>query len=122
MEKKAKQGDKELKRQLELMQEVLATLKLGKPARSLENIDGDEMKLLQLLTTKPVMYVCNVEDTNIITGNELSKRVEKMAEENKSKFYCISAKLEADIANLDSEEEKQNFYQNLAYKNQDLME
>ncbi|BET29469.1 MULTISPECIES: redox-regulated ATPase YchF [Wolbachia] len=109
LEKKAKQGDKELKRQLELMQEVLATLKLGKPARSLENIDEDEMKLLQLLTTKPVMYVCNVEDTNIITGNELSKRVEKMAEENKSKFYCISAKLEADIANLDSEEEKQNF-------------
>lgn len=109
LEKKAKQGDKELKRQLELMQEVLATLKLGKPARSLENIDGDEMKLLQLLTTKPVMYVCNVEDTNVITGNELSKKVERMAEENKSKFYCISAKLEADIANLNSEEEKQSF-------------
>ncbi|MDX5507844.1 MAG: DUF933 domain-containing protein, partial [Wolbachia endosymbiont of Hylaeus sinuatus] len=81
----------------------------GKPARSLENINEDEMKLLQLLTTKPVMYVCNVEDTNVITGNELSKKVERMAEENKSKFYCISAKLEADIANLDSEEEKQSF-------------
>ncbi len=109
LEKKAKQGDKELKRQLELMQEVLATLKLGKPARSLENMDEAEMKSLQLLTTKPVMYVCNVEDTNVITGNELSQKVERMAEENKSKFYCISAKLEADIANLDSEEEKQSF-------------
>ncbi|MGL9726141.1 MAG: redox-regulated ATPase YchF [Wolbachia sp.] len=109
LKKKAKQGGKELKKQVELMQEVLATLKFGKPARSLKNADETEMKSLQLLTTKPVMYVCNVEDTHIITVNELSKRVEKMAEENKSKFYCISAKLEADIATLGSEEEKQSF-------------
>ncbi|MDR2831409.1 MAG: redox-regulated ATPase YchF [Rickettsiales bacterium] len=106
LEKKAKQGDKELKRQLDLMQEVLVTLKSGKPAR---DIDGDEIKSFQLLTTKPVMYVCNVEDTNVITGNELSKKVERMTKKNKSKFYCISAKLEADIANLENEEEKQSF-------------
>ncbi|APR98797.1 redox-regulated ATPase YchF [Wolbachia endosymbiont of Folsomia candida] len=109
MEKKAKQGDKELKKQLDLMQEVLTVLKSGKPARSLKNVDTEEMKLLQLLTTKPVMYVCNVDDTNVITGNELSKKVKKMAEENQSKFYCISAKLEEDIANLENEEEKQSF-------------
>lgn len=109
MEKKAKQGDKELKKQLDLMQEVLTALKSGKSARSLKSLDEEEMKLLQLLTTKPVMYVCNVEDRNVITGNELSKKVQKMAEENQSKFYCISAKLEADIANLESEEEKQSF-------------
>ncbi|MGL9733117.1 MAG: redox-regulated ATPase YchF [Wolbachia sp.] len=109
LEKKAKQGDKKLKRQLDLMQEVLTTLKLGKPARSLEHIDKDEMKLLQLLTTKPIMYVCNVEDTNILNGNELSNKIEKMAEENKSKFYFISAKLEAEIANLEDEKEKQSF-------------
>ncbi len=109
LERKAKQGDKEQKKQLDLMQEVLASLKFGKPARSLRNIDEDEMKLLQLLTTKPVIYVCNVEDSSIITGNELSKKVEKIAEESKSKFYCISAKLEADIANLEDEKEKQSF-------------
>ncbi|MGL9681599.1 MAG: redox-regulated ATPase YchF [Wolbachia sp.] len=109
LEKKAKKGDKKFKRQLDLMQEVLTTLKFGKSARSLEHIDKNEMKLLQLLTTKPVMYICNVEDTNILAGNELSKKVEKMAEENKSKFYCISAKLEAEIANLEDEEEKQSF-------------
>ena len=67
------------------------------------------MELLQLLTTKPVMYVCNIEDINILAGNELSKKVEKMAEGNKGKFYCISAKPEADIANLEDEEEKQSF-------------
>lgn len=106
LERKAKHGNKELKRQLDLMQEVLATLKLGKPARSLE---CDEIKSFQLLTTKPVMYVCNVEDTDVITGNELSRKVERIARENKSKFYCISAKLESDIANLGSEEEKQSF-------------
>ncbi|AAW70750.1 Predicted GTPase, probable translation factor [Wolbachia endosymbiont strain TRS of Brugia malayi] len=109
LEKKAKQGNKELKRQLDLMHEVLATLKLGKPARSLECSDRNEMKSLQLLTAKPVMYVCNVEDINIITGNKLSQKVKKIAEENKNKFYCISAKLESDIANLESEEEKQSF-------------
>ncbi|MDM8334964.1 redox-regulated ATPase YchF [Wolbachia pipientis] len=120
LEKKAKQGGKELKRQLDLMQEVLATLKLGRPARSLGNMDKVEMKPLQLLTTKPVVYVCNVEDTHIITGNELSKKVEKMAKENRSKFYCISAKLEADIANLDSEEEKQSFLSEFGLKESGL--
>lgn len=108
MEKKAKLGDKELKAQLELMQEVLAVLKSGKPARSLKHA-REEMKLLQLLTTKPVMYVCNVEDKNVISGNALSDKVKKMAEENESKFYCISAKLEADIATLESEEERESF-------------
>jgi len=108
MEKKAKLGDKELKAQLELMQEVLAVLKSGKPARSLKYA-SEEMKLLQLLTTKPVMYVCNVEDKNVISGNALSDKVKKMAEENESKFYCISAKLEADIATLESEEERESF-------------
>ncbi|QKX01051.1 redox-regulated ATPase YchF [Wolbachia endosymbiont of Dipetalonema caudispina] len=109
LEKKVKLGNKELKKQVDLMQKVLAVLKLGKPARSLRNTDEAEIKLLELLTTKPVMYVCNVEDTSIITGNELSKKVEKIAEKNKSKFYCISAKLEADIANLKNEKEKQSF-------------
>ncbi|WP_253299809.1 redox-regulated ATPase YchF [Wolbachia endosymbiont of Chironomus riparius] len=109
MEKKAKIGDKALKAQLDLMQEVLDLLKAGKPARSLKHVNQEEMNLLQLLTTKPVMYVCNVEDTNVITGNELSKKVKKMADDNESKFYCISAKLEADIANLESEEEKNSF-------------
>ncbi|QKX02203.1 redox-regulated ATPase YchF [Wolbachia endosymbiont of Dirofilaria (Dirofilaria) immitis] len=109
LERKAKkQGSKELKRQLDLMQEILVILKLGKPARSLRNIDKAEAKSLQLLTTKPIIYVCNIEDTSVITGNELSKKVEKIAEENKSKFYCISAKLEADIANLADEKEKQS--------------
>lgn len=109
LEKKAKLGDKILKEQLELMQEVLAVLKSGKPARSLKHESEEELKSLQLLTTKPVMYVCNVEDENVISGNVLSDKVKKMAEENESKFYCISAKLEADIANLESEEERTSF-------------
>ncbi|MDG7056419.1 MAG: redox-regulated ATPase YchF [Wolbachia endosymbiont of Meromenopon meropis] len=108
VEKKAKQGNKELKKQLDLIQEILAALKAGKPARSLKHINRSETKLLQLLTTKPVMYVCNIENKNIVTGNELSKKVEKMARENKSKFHCISAKFEAEIANFKDEEKKQN--------------
>ncbi|QKX01631.1 redox-regulated ATPase YchF [Wolbachia endosymbiont of Cruorifilaria tuberocauda] len=113
LKKETKQGGKELKKQLDLMEEVLSTLKLGKPARILRNMDEAEMKLLQLLTTKPVIYVCNVEDTNIITGNELSRKIEKIAKENKSKFYCISAKLEVDIANLKDEKEKRSFLSEL---------
>ncbi|MDN5247681.1 PREDICTED: ribosome-binding ATPase YchF-like [Rhagoletis zephyria] len=111
MEKKAKQGDKELKQQLDLVQEILAVLKSGKPARGFKNASPDEMKSLQLLTTKPVMYVCNVEDVNVVSGNALSDTVKKMAEENGSKFYCISAKLEADIADLEGEEERKSFLQ-----------
>ncbi|WP_333023005.1 redox-regulated ATPase YchF [Wolbachia endosymbiont of Pentidionis agamae] len=109
IEKKAKLGDKLLKNQLDLMYEVLTLLKSGKPAKDLRNINKEDLKSLQLLTTKPVIYVCNVEDTNVISGNALSNKVKKMAEENQSKFCYISAKLEADIANLESEEEKSSF-------------
>ncbi|OEY86418.1 redox-regulated ATPase YchF [Wolbachia pipientis] len=109
IEKKLKSGDKAFKTQLELIHEVLAVLQSGKPARSLKHVDEKQMKLLQLLTTKPVMYVCNIEDTNVMVGNELSKKVEVMAKRNDSKFYCISAKLEADIAEIHDEEEKANF-------------
>ncbi|WFW29515.1 MAG: redox-regulated ATPase YchF [Wolbachia endosymbiont of Menacanthus eurysternus] len=109
LEKKIKQGDKKFKRQFDLMHEVLSTLKDGNPVRKLKYINDNEIKLLQLLTTKPVIYVCNVKDMDVLIGNKLSKKVEKMAKKNKNKSFCISAKLEEDIANLKNEEEKQNF-------------
>jgi ribosome-binding ATPase len=109
IEKKVRLGDKKFKTQFDLMHEILALLRSGKPARSLKHLDKEQAKLLQLLTTKPIMYVCNIKDTDIISGNELSKKVEEMAKRNESKCYYISAKLEADIADIDSEEERENF-------------
>ncbi|WP_339048223.1 redox-regulated ATPase YchF [Candidatus Mesenet endosymbiont of Phosphuga atrata] len=109
LQKGIKSGNKESKKTLDLMLEVLEMLKNGKPARSLGYPNEEEIKLLQLLTTKPIMYVCNVEDENIIHGNSLSKIVEKMAKETGSQCHCISAKLEAEIATLENEAEKATF-------------
>ncbi len=109
LQKSVKSGDKESKRTLDLMLEILEVLKNGRPARSLGYSHEEEIKSLQLLTTKPIMYVCNVEDENLVGGNDLSKIVEKMANETGSKHCCISARLEAEIASLENEEEKANF-------------
>ncbi|MBV0900118.1 MAG: redox-regulated ATPase YchF [Wolbachia endosymbiont of Fragariocoptes setiger] len=109
MEKKTKLGDKIVKKQLDLIQEVLSILRSGKPARSLKNIPSEEMKALQLLTSKPIMYVCNVEDINVVNGNRFTQQVEDMAHKNESKIHFISAKLEADIADIESEEEREKF-------------
>ncbi|XGA08719.1 MAG: redox-regulated ATPase YchF [Wolbachia endosymbiont of Xenopsylla cheopis] len=120
LQKGIKSGNKESKKTLDLMLEVLEVLKNGKPARSLGYPNEGEIKLLQLLTTKPIMYICNVEDTNIISGNELSKSVEKMANKAGSSYCCVSAKLEAEIANLESEGEKADFLSEFGLKESGL--
>ena len=73
IEKKAKSGEKEAKQQLAVMQPVLEALRRGEPARTLK-FDGEEeskiFKQLYLLSAKPVLYVCNVEETAAATGND----------------------------------------------------
>lgn len=117
LQKGIKSGNKESKKTLDLMLEVLEVLKNGKPARSLEYSNEG---VLQLLTTKPIMYVCNVEDENIVCGNNLSKSVEEMANKTGSSYCCVSAKLEAEIASLESEEEKANFLSEFGLKESGL--
>lgn len=113
--RKAKSGDKETIAQLELMKKIKAALDEGNPARTVE-ISDDEMKhykMLQLLTSKPILYVCNVSEDDAATGNELTKKVEEMAKAQGSQTVVISAAIESEIAQLDTEEEKKDFLDTL---------
>jgi GTP-binding protein YchF len=106
IEKKAKSGDKDAKAQFALMEKVLAPLREGKPART-ANITPEEMPAfrgLQLLTAKPIVYVCNVEEAAASTGNAHSKRVEERAKVEGAAAVVISAKIESELAGMSPEE------------------
>ena len=114
LEKKAKtiSSDKQIKRQVELIKQLIEILKNELPASSLtiSNIeDANIIKNLQLITSKPQLYVCNVDESSILSGNQFSQQIDEII--SKKGFNClnISAKIESDIANLDSEEERKNF-------------
>jgi len=115
LEKKAK-GDKELLPQVELIKRALALLAEGKPARLLEVKDQEEAKqfaMLQLLTAKPAMYICNVDEEAAAEGNSLSQQVQTMAKEREAQCVVISAKIESEIAALETAEEKQEFLETI---------
>jgi hypothetical protein len=102
LEKKAKAGDKEAKAQFALIEKVLGPLRDGKPARTAD-ITTEEMpafRALQLLTAKPVVYVCNVDEASAATGNAYSKTVEERAKAEGAVSVVISAKIEAEFAGL----------------------
>ena len=102
VEKKAKAGDKEAKAQFAVMEKALAPLREGKPARMAE-VTAEEKPIflaLQLLTSKPVVYVCNVEETAAAEGNAYSKKVEERAKTEGAVSVVISAKIEAEFAGL----------------------
>ncbi|MDB1135298.1 redox-regulated ATPase YchF [Candidatus Anaplasma sp. TIGMIC] len=106
---KVANSDKDIKRRKDSLERVLVALENGHPARSVTEIDQQELHQLQLITSKPVMYVCNVEETSVTTGNRLSNAVKEMAEASGSKCCCLSAKLEAEIMNLEDEEMRNDF-------------
>lgn len=116
LEKKAKSGDKDAKAQVAIMTKLLDALRDGKPGRSIKDWAPEEMRIvdtLQLLTTKPVLYVCNVEEENSAEGNENSAKVFKMAEAEGAVAVVISAAIESEIAQLGSAEEKKEFLETL---------
>ena len=101
-EKKAKTGDKEAKAQFAVMEKALIPLREGKPAR-MADVTPEEKPIfqaLQLLTSKPVVYVCNVEESAAANGNAYSKTVEERAKAEGAVCVIISAKIEAEFAGL----------------------
>jgi ribosome-binding ATPase len=105
--KKAKGGDKEAKSMESVYGKALALLREGKPARLTGPGDDDEarhLKQAQLLTAKPVLYVCNVEEASAATGNAHSARVAEMAKAQGAKSVVISAAIEAEVAQLPVED------------------
>ena len=109
LRKRGQTGDKEAKAQADLMDSILELLQDGKPARKLEIIDDEHRKAikdLNLLTTKPVLYICNVDEDSAGDGNEFSAAVEAMAKEQGAGTVVISAAIEAEISQLDNEEQE----------------
>ncbi|ANB34204.1 redox-regulated ATPase YchF [Rhodovulum sulfidophilum] len=104
--RKVRGGDKEAVQQERLLKVALAALNEGRPARSVEIAEDDEKawSMLQLLTSKPVLYVCNVSEEEAASGNAFSRAVAAMAEAQGAASVVISAKIEEEISQLDAEE------------------
>ncbi len=102
LEKKAKSGDKDAKEQVALIEQCLVLLREGKPARLVERRPEDEkaFAMLNLLTSKPVLYVCNVEEASARDGNDFSARVFERARAEGASAVVVSAKIESEIAVL----------------------
>jgi GTP-binding protein YchF len=105
-EKKARSGDKEAKAAIALMDLALNELREGRPARAaiIPEDDRRAWKGLQLLTSKPIMFVCNVDEESAGTGNAYSRTVEEFAKIEGAPVVIISAQIEAELALLDAEE------------------
>ena len=118
LEKKAKGGDKELNEQVALIKKILPILQDGRPAREYKPTKDEEKqyKMLQLLTGKPEFFVCNVGEEDIINGNDWTKKVAEYAEKKNSTSTIISAKVESEIAILESQDEKKEFLEALGLK------
>ncbi|MDI3337533.1 redox-regulated ATPase YchF [Defluviimonas aestuarii] len=104
--RKIKGGDKEAAAQERLMKQALTALESGKPARTIAVADEDRKawEMLQLLTSKPVLFVCNVEEASAASGNSLSAKVAEMAAAQGAGSVVISAKIEEELAQMDADD------------------
>ncbi len=105
--KKATGGDKEAKAAASVLGQALDLLRAGKPARLTEPKDVEEERILkqaQLLTTKPVLYVCNVEEGNAATGNAHSEAVFARAKAEGAQAVIVSAAIESELVGMDADE------------------
>jgi len=116
VEKMAKTGgDKDAKKAFEVCTIVKAHLESGKSVRTAPITEEDKEYLadLFLLTEKPVLYVCNVDEKSVVSGNEYVERVKEAVKDENAEVLVISAQIEAEIASLDSYEERQMFLEDL---------
>ncbi|MBV9653199.1 MAG: redox-regulated ATPase YchF [Acetobacteraceae bacterium] len=101
LQKRAKGGDKESAGQIALAEPIVAALQAGRPARAAIPAGAvDAAARLQLLTTKPVLYVCNVEEASVVTGNAYSALVADRAAGEGAQSVLVSAAIEAEVSQL----------------------
>jgi GTP-binding protein YchF len=113
LQKKARGGDKEAAAQSALIERMVTALAAGRPARTaIEPGEEALARTLGLMTTKPVLYVCNVEEASAATGNALSGRVAEMAKAKGAAHVVVSAAIEAEISQL-PEGDKAEFLEGL---------
>lgn len=113
--KKAKGGDAESKALLDLMERAKSHLEQGKPAKSMAytHEEAGLFQQLQLLSAKPMLYVCNVSEAEAATGNDWTKKVQDYAKSHDARSVIISAAIEAEVASLDNAQEQQEFLQSM---------
>ncbi|HXK53512.1 MAG TPA: redox-regulated ATPase YchF [Hyphomicrobiales bacterium] len=109
LEKRARGGDKDAKAQMVLVERALALLREGKPARMVEVAPDEkrDFRALNLLTSKPVLYVCNVDEDSAASGNAFTQAVAERAKAEGAGAVVISAKIEAELAQLDETERRE---------------
>ena len=115
--KQAKIGnDPAAKKEVEILETLQSLLSSGKSARVFVPQNEDERRLIrefQLLTSKPVLYLCNVDEKSVLTGNKYVDQVKEAVKDENAEVLVICAAIEAEIAQLDSYEDKQMFLQDL---------
>lgn len=115
MRKAAKSGEKDAKRAVEIGERIMAHLESDQPARSMEVSDEGAaiVKDMMLLTAKPILYVCNVDMDSIENGNAHTEAFKAAVAAENAEVLYISAGIEADIAELDTKEERQEFIEEM---------
>jgi len=113
--KRARGGEKEAKERLAVLEPVAEALRAGRPARSVAIRDDLQpaFRQLQLLTAKPILYIANVDEVSVATGNEFSARVARHAEASGAGCVVVSAAIEAEVAMLSDPAERREFLETL---------
>lgn len=112
----AKTGDKEAKKQQDFYQKIKGVLEEGKSARVVEPENDDELEMmqeLQLLTTKPVLYLCNVDEASVKTGNAFVEQVKEAVKDENAQVLMLGAAIEAEISELETYDERKMFLDEL---------
>ncbi|HRN55875.1 MAG TPA: redox-regulated ATPase YchF [Agriterribacter sp.] len=112
-------GNKEQVRGLDILQQLKQHLEQGKNARSFNVSREDREKFIAdtfLLTLKPVIYVCNVDEKSVVTGNKHTAAVEEMVKDENAEILYVSAAIESEIAVMESYEDRQMFLEDLGLK------
>nr|WP_298000602.1 redox-regulated ATPase YchF [uncultured Flavobacterium sp.] len=116
VKKAAKTGNKEAQVEAALLERIRETLLQGKSARTVVAQNNDEEELLndfQLITAKPVLYVCNVDESSAVNGNEYVDKVKELVKDENAEVIILSVGAEADITELESYEERQVFLEDM---------
>ncbi len=114
-QKAAKSGDKNIVRMAAILEKYHKALGAGLSARTVELEDADKAlaRELQLLTNKPILYVCNVDEDSVQSGNKYSEALQEAVKDENAEVLLIGAAIEADIAELETFEERQEFLNDL---------
>ncbi|WP_158963363.1 redox-regulated ATPase YchF [Myroides fluvii] len=116
VKKAAKTGNKEAQVEADLLERIRENLLAGKSARVVEAKNQDEVELLeafQLITSKPVLYVCNVDEGAAVNGNDYVEQVKELVKDENAEVIVLAVGTEADITELETFEERQMFLEDL---------